>query len=664
MKIPATFLRTRKTLSLRAAPMYQLIQHRIQPACNHPLSQLLVWLRIGLITSTAVSWGSSGAIAQIILPSQVPFRLAQSTENATVYPVLYVNPVTGNDSTGDGSDRAPFKTITQALQVAQPNSMIQLAPGTYSVETGEVFPIALRPRMTIQGNPDNRGQDVVIRGGGWFSGPSSARRSITILGGANYSTLSGVTITNPTGFGIQVEFSNPTLTNNTFQGSKEGGIVVTGNSAPVIRNNFFYQNDGVGIRVQNTARPSVQDNIFEETGTAILVCDRAIPEIIGNRITRNKMAIVLQGQARPTLGNNSIENNEQNELISPASTVMPSSTTATSTIPFGTQLPGATATPTAPVAKAETPIHLPSVSRSEPPTAAPAQPSRSADTPVPAKTTIVPANSITAASFPVPGNAGHPTVSNSVPRSMQVVRLNSFSQPAAAEAPIPSSSGEIPEATVVVKQAKSRSPVPAPLPTAATASTLPTQAVTSRRSIRIPVPATATGSESTFPTESPLASPSEQAAAIPIPVPPPESGTVTPTPARMLIPTPSTPTTPRPPAQAVSILPVPSPDIPLGNISGMPKVYTTGSAASVSTKSLAAAPATSTGAIVRYRVVVAATDGTQQAQVRSIVPEAFPISYKGKSMMQAGAFSDRSRADQLASTLISQGLAASVEEMK
>ena len=643
--------------------MYQLIQHRIQPACNHPLSRLSVWLRIGLITSMAVSCGSSGAIAQIILPSQVPFRLAQSTENATAYPVLYVNPVTGNDSTGDGSDRAPFKTITQALQVAQPNTIIQLTPGTYSAETGEVFPITLRPRITIQGNPENRGQDVVIQGGGWFSGPSSARRSIAILGGANFSTLAGVTITNPTGYGIQVEFSNPTLTDNTFQGNKEGGIVVTGNSAPVIRNNFFYQNESVGIRVQNTARPSVQANIFEQTGTAIIVSDRAIPEIIGNRITHNKTAIVLQGQARPTLGNNSIENNEQNELINPTSAVTSSPTTATSTIPFGTQLPGATTTPATSAAKTETPIQTPSVARPEPPTAAPAQPSRSAEPPVPAKTAIVPANSITAASFPVPGNAGHPTVSNSVPRSMQVVRLNSFSQPAAAEAPIPSSSGEIPEATVVVKQAKSRSPVPGPLPTAATASTLPTQAVTSRRSIRIPVPATATGSESTFPTGSPLANHSEQATAIPIPVPPPERGTVTPAPVRMVNPIPTTPTTPRPPAQAVSILPVPSPDIPLGNISGMSKVYTTGSAASVSTKSLAAAPATSTGAIVRYRVVVAATDDTQQTQVRSLVPEAFPISYKGKSMMQAGAFSDRSKADQLANTLMSQGLTASVEEM-
>jgi hypothetical protein len=127
------------------------------------------------------------------------------------------------------------------------------------------------------------------------------------------------------------------------------------------------------------------------------------------------------------------------------------------------------------------------------------------------------------------------------------------------------------------------------------------------------------------------------------------------------------PPTSQRPQQLTSLLPVPSSDIPLGNIGGMPKVYTTGGSASVSTKSLGVAssfPATSEGVAVRYRVVVAATDDTQQTQVRSIVPDAFPISYKGKSMMQAGAFSDRSKADQLMNTFVSQGLAASVEAME
>jgi hypothetical protein len=96
----------------------------------------------------------------------------------------------------------------------------------------------------------------------------------------------------------------------------------------------------------------------------------------------------------------------------------------------------------------------------------------------------------------------------------------------------------------------------------------------------------------------------------------------------------------------------------------MPKVYTTGNPGAVATKSLAGVPVNSAGVTVRYRVVVAATDETQQSQVRSIVPDAFPISYQGRSMMQAGAFSDRAKADQLANTFISQGMNASVEAMQ
>lgn len=649
--------------------MFRLIQYRIQPACSDTLSQLLVWLRIGLLTSIALGCGSSGAIAQTILPSQLPFLLAQSSENPTSSSVLHVNPAIGNDSTGDGSDRAPFKTITQALQVASPNSIIQLAPGTYSVETGEVFPITLRPRITIQGNPESRGQDVVIQGGGWFSGPSSDRRSITILGGANQSTLTGVTITNPKGYGLQVEFSSPTLADNTFTGNGEGGIVVTGNSTPLIRNNFFYQNETIGIRIQNTARPSLQNNIFEETGTAIIVSDRAVPEIFGNRITRNKTAIVLQGQARPTLGNNSIENN-QNSLVQPPVAVSPDNTAAAS-ISFGTQLPeSATATsqssPKVPSSTSPTPAspHSTPVER-----ASTAPSSSQANEPLASTTAIATPNSITAASFPPPGISEKPTQPKTfspTPRSIQVVRLTSSSQPAAETSLAPSSPDEIPE-TVLIKKAKSRSPIPAPLPTAATASDLKTQGITSRRPIRVPVPASAASRPENFAPQiaNSFAATPEQPASIAIPVPPPESGSVRPTLPRRLNTLPTTiPLSSRLPEQATSLLPVPSSDIPLGNIGGMPKVYTTGSSASVSTKSLLAMPATSALVTVRYRVVVATDDNAQQAQVQSIVPDAFPISYKGKSMMQAGAFSDRTKADQLMNTFMSQGLSASVETME
>ena len=76
--------------------------------------------------------------------------------------VLFVNPNIGNDKTGNGSESAPWKTITQALQVAQPNTVIMLSPGTYSAETGEVFPLMLKPGVSIQGDTGNKGRDITI----------------------------------------------------------------------------------------------------------------------------------------------------------------------------------------------------------------------------------------------------------------------------------------------------------------------------------------------------------------------------------------------------------------------------------------------------------------------------------------------------------------------
>jgi len=72
---------------------------------------------------------------------------------------LFVDSRQGSDVTGNGSDRAPFKTITYAAKVAQPYSVIQLAAGVYSTQTGEKFPIELRSNVSLQ-----QGQSTVIQG--------------------------------------------------------------------------------------------------------------------------------------------------------------------------------------------------------------------------------------------------------------------------------------------------------------------------------------------------------------------------------------------------------------------------------------------------------------------------------------------------------------------
>uniref|UniRef100_A0ACD5GTC8 DUF1565 domain-containing protein n=1 Tax=Desertifilum tharense IPPAS B-1220 TaxID=1781255 RepID=A0ACD5GTC8_9CYAN len=87
---------------------------------------------------------------------------------------LYVNPASGSDASGRGNTQAPFKTLTHALKVAKADTVIQLAPGTYSTETGEVFPIVMKSGVTIVGNPSTKGEGIVIRGGDRYLSPTFA----------------------------------------------------------------------------------------------------------------------------------------------------------------------------------------------------------------------------------------------------------------------------------------------------------------------------------------------------------------------------------------------------------------------------------------------------------------------------------------------------------
>lgn len=259
--------------------------------------------------------GSSSIAQPALTAAKRPLLVAQATDRASST-VLIVNPSLGNDQTADGSDRAPFKTITKALEVANPKTVILLAPGTYSTETGEAFPIRLKSGVTIQGNAQTRGQEVLITGTGFFLSPSFARQKVTILG-ANQAALVGVTISNPDpqGYGLWIESSSPTVTDNTFTGSGHDGISAVGNSAPLVRNNYFYQNGANGITIYGTSRPEVRENIFEKTGFAININQKAAPLIVGNRITQNKDGIVVQSLAQPILRNNSVEGNERDGLV-------------------------------------------------------------------------------------------------------------------------------------------------------------------------------------------------------------------------------------------------------------------------------------------------------------------------------------------------------------
>ena len=81
--------------------------------------------------------GGGSAIAQTTPIS--PASTTPDSSPATQH-LVYVNPITGNDTQAEGGEASPFRTITRALQSAQPQTIILLAAGTYSAATGEVFP--------------------------------------------------------------------------------------------------------------------------------------------------------------------------------------------------------------------------------------------------------------------------------------------------------------------------------------------------------------------------------------------------------------------------------------------------------------------------------------------------------------------------------------------
>ncbi len=266
-----------------------------------------------LFTATGLSLSIADASHCVPPPNssivQQPQSLSQPTQ------ILYVSATTGNDQ-GQGNQQSPFQTITRALQSAQPNTAIILATGTYSEQTGEQFPLMLRPNVTIQGNPNTKGEDIVIYGGGFYTSRTSAKQNIAILG-ANGARVSGVTITNPyeRGYGLWIESASLIVSQNTFTGNTHDGISIVGMGAALIQNNVFRENGANGITVFGSSRPEIRENEFQNTGFGINIAQQAAPFIVGNRIIYNKDGVVIQGNARPVLRENYIERNQRDGIV-------------------------------------------------------------------------------------------------------------------------------------------------------------------------------------------------------------------------------------------------------------------------------------------------------------------------------------------------------------
>ncbi|MEB3336486.1 MAG: DUF1565 domain-containing protein, partial [Leptolyngbyaceae bacterium] len=262
-------------------------------------------VRLGL---TILVLGMGGAVAlpavaslsQLTQPLPLSFKLSQIPASAKV---VYVNPAFGSDSPGAGeSADAAYRTITYALQQVQGLTVIRLAAGSYSRQTGEVFPLVTKPGVILQGDESSKGQTVLLIGGGDYVSPTFAKQNITIRAETN-SEIRGITITNPNtrGTAVWIESSNPTISNNTFANSLRDGVFVTGTATPKIEANVFTKNSGNGVSVARSAQGEIRNNLFQSTGFGIAVGGTATPLIEGNQILQNQVGVVVSNAARPIL---------------------------------------------------------------------------------------------------------------------------------------------------------------------------------------------------------------------------------------------------------------------------------------------------------------------------------------------------------------------------
>ncbi len=227
--------------------------------------------------------------------------------------VIYIAPNGG----GMGTEASPFPSISAAIaSKPAPGTILQLAPGTYTAETGEKFPLQIPAGVILRGNEAGKGEGVVISGGGFFISPTFARQNVAILASDN-SQIRGITLTNnlKRGYGLWLESAeNVSIVNNTFTDTSHDGVFLTGKTQALVLANLFQGNRASGISAVGESTGEIRENVFDNTGFGLSVGQKSAVSIVNNRIINNRSGIVLSNVTTPKLRGNLIANSREDGL--------------------------------------------------------------------------------------------------------------------------------------------------------------------------------------------------------------------------------------------------------------------------------------------------------------------------------------------------------------
>ncbi len=178
------------------------------------------------------------------------------------------------ESTASTQQVLPGESLQEAINVAKPGDIIEVASGAYS------GPISVTKRLILKGIDTGRGKPVIDAGG--------KGSAITLL--VDGTVLDGFLVRNSGGSeleaGIKVSSKNMTVRNNAVINNNIG-MRLQFSSDSIIANNEFSNNDR-GIFLFGSRGNTVRENSLEDNTDAITVWDSHGNSVEGNKIFDNK----------------------------------------------------------------------------------------------------------------------------------------------------------------------------------------------------------------------------------------------------------------------------------------------------------------------------------------------------------------------------------------
>ena len=215
---------------------------------------------------------------------------------------IYVS-IAGSDTTGDGTQSNPYRTIQKGINVAASGDTVLVSAGTYT----ELISITKRVYVVGVGLPT-------------IDPPSDGDAVTFSTNGADGASISGFRITGATGSwynGIGVkctDYADPTIKNNIITGNVWNGMWVINYSAPTITGNIISGNYEGILFQDNGSLPVVTNNIITGNTRAGITFWGASPGgrltraiITNNTIAANIFGVYCWGDlAQPVITNNII----------------------------------------------------------------------------------------------------------------------------------------------------------------------------------------------------------------------------------------------------------------------------------------------------------------------------------------------------------------------